>query len=400
MENETCRQLAARTEKELLNNILPFWLAQAPDQEQGGFWARLSPDLKTRARTPKGLVLNSRILWAFSAASRFYNNSAYLAMADRAFQEITARFLDPVYGGMFWMIDENGTPLDAHKKIYGQAFAIYSLVEYYLASSHPAALQHARAIHELIEKHHYDTIYSGYLETTKRDWSATDELRLSDVDLNEKKSMNSHLHMLEAYTQLYRAWPNVGLRGRLVDLIDNFLDHIIDADSKHLILFFDEKWNPKSKRISFGHDIETSWMLDEAAAVLADPILIRKCNKITVAMAEVILHQGVNADGGVIYEKTENGELDLDVHWWVQAEAVVGFTNAFQNSGRSEFLRAASDAWDFIAAYLVDRSFGEWFYKVNKDRVPDASMYKISEWKCPYHNTRACLELLRRTKTA
>jgi mannobiose 2-epimerase len=400
MENETCKQLAARTEKELLNNILPFWLAQAPDQDRGGFWARISPDLQTRTRTPKGLVLSSRILWAFSAASRYYQNGAYLEMADRAFQEITTRFLDQVYGGMFWMLDEHGAPLEANKKIYGQAFAIYSLVEYYFASKNPAALQHALALHELIEKHHYDASYSGYLETTKRDWSATDELRLSDVDLNEKKSMNSHLHMLEAYTQLYRAWPNIALRGRLVGLVNNFIDHIIDPNSHHLILFFDERWQPKSKRISFGHDIETSWMLDEAAGVLADPILVRKCNRITVAMANVVLNEGMNSDGGVLYEKTEAGELDRDVHWWVQAEAVVGFTNAFQNSGQQEFLRAASRAWDFIEAYLVDHTYGEWFYKVNNDKTPDATMNKVSEWKCPYHNTRACLELLRRTHTA
>jgi cellobiose epimerase len=399
MGNETCLQLAVRTEKELLNNILPFWLAQAPDQEQGGFWARVSPDLKTRTRTPKGLVLTSRILWAFSAAHRYYQNAAYLEMADRAFREIIARFLDPIYGGMFWMLDADGTPLDASKKIYGQAFAIYSLVEYYLAGKNPDALQQALAVYELIEKHHHDPTYSGYLETTKRDWSATDDLRLSDVDLNEKKSMNSHLHMLEAYTQLYRVWPDTELRARLVELINTFLDHIIDPNSYHLILFFDEKWNPKSKRISYGHDIETSWMLNEAAEVLADPILVRKCKRITVAMAEVVLKEGMNPEGGVLYEMTEAGELDRDVHWWVQAEAVVGFTNAFQNSGRMEFLQAASRGWDFIEAYLVDSTFGEWFYKVNADKIPDVTMYKISEWKCPYHNSRASLELLRRTKT-
>lgn len=397
MESDTSQQLAVRCEKELLNNILPFWLEQSPDREHGGFWARVTPDLKTKTRSPKGLVLNARILWAFSAAGRQYHDPAFIELAERAYQEIANRFLDPLYGGVFWMLDAEGRPLDDSKKIYGQAFAIYSLVEYYRAGANSDALNLARAIYQLIEKHQYDPAETGYMETANRDWSPALTLRLSDVDLDEKKSMNSHLHMLEAYTQLYRVWPDPVLRGRLVGLVNNFLDNIIEPDSFHLALYFDEKWNRKSGRISFGHDIETSWMLDEAAEVLGDPILMRKCKKVAVAMAEVVLAQGLNPAGGVFYEVTEAGEIDRDVHWWVQAEAVVGFFNAFQNSGRSEFLQAAARAWDFIEEFLIDRTNGEWFYKVDRDNQPDTSLHKISEWKCPYHNTRACLELLRRT---
>jgi cellobiose epimerase len=398
MPSETIRQLAARAEKELLSNILPFWMAQAPDREKGGFWARVSPDLRAKERSPKGLILNARILWTFSAAFRQYNQLSYLEMAKIAYNELCSAFMDPVFGGVYWMLDAADSPIDDSKKIYGQAFAIYSLAEYYLAAGDQEALTRALTIYELIEKHNYDPVNTGYLESANRDWSPAQDLRLSDVDMNEKKSMNTHLHMLEAYTQLYRVWPDGGLREKLVSLINNFLDHIIDAKNHHLILFFDETWSRKSGKISFGHDIETSWLLDEAAQVLDDPVLARKCTKMTVAMAEAVLKEGIAADGGLCYELDEDGELDGDVHWWVQSEAVVGFANAYQSSGRLEFLDAAVRAWDFIETHLIDRTHGEWFYKVNAARQADLELHKISEWKCPYHNSRTCLELARRVK--
>lgn len=398
MASESCKQLAARTENELLTNILPFWLKQSPDLERGGFWARVSPDLLVKELSPRGLILNSRILWTFSAAFRHYGDPAYLDLARRAYAEVTGRFTDPEYGGVYWMLDADWSPIDDSKKIYGQAFAIYSLVEYYLATGDPDSLSRAIAIFQLIEKHNYDEVNSGYLESSSRDWTPTQDLRLSAVDMNEKKSMNTHLHLLEAYTQLYHAWPDAGLREKLVSLINNFLDHIIDPQSHHLILFFDEIWRRKSRRISFGHDIETSWLLGEAAQVLDDPILIRKCLRASVEMAGSVLNEGLAADGGLSYELDEEGKLDGDVHWWVQAEAVVGFANAYQNSGRQEFLDAAVRAWDFIEAHLVDRRYGEWIYKVNAAREPNTELHKISEWKCPYHNSRACLELARRSR--
>ncbi|HOT98052.1 MAG TPA: AGE family epimerase/isomerase [bacterium] len=397
MASETCKQLALRAERELLSDILPFWLEEAPDRERGGFWARVSPDLQVRERAPKGLILNARILWTFSAAYRQYLSPVYLGMARRAWHELATFFTDPIYGGMFWMLDERNLPLDDSKKIYGQAFALYSLTEYHLASGEQEPLERALAIYRLIEEHNYDSVNTGYLESASRDWSPTQDLRLSAVDMNEKKSMNTHLHLLEAYTQLFRAWPDDGLRERLVQLINNFLDHIIDAGTYHLVLFFDEHWQPKSHKISYGHDIETSWLLDEAAQALGDPVLGRKCQKISVAMANAVLEEGVAADGGLCYE-CEEGHTDAEVHWWVQSEAVVGFANAYQNSGRPEFLTAAVRAWDFIEAHFFDRTFGEWYYKVNAGRETDHHLHKISEWKCPYHNSRACLELVRRVK--
>ena len=398
MANETCKELAARAERELLDNILPFWLAHAPDQEQGGFWARISPDLRIREREPKGLILHARILWTFSAAYRLYKQSDYLTMAERAYTELCRHFFDPVHGGVYWMVGADGVPIDDSKKIYGQAFAVYSLTEYHRASGDAEALQRALALFDLIERHNYDPLHTGYLESANRDWSAANDLRLSAIDMNEKKSMNTHLHLLEAYAQLYRVRPDAALRERLVSLINNFLDHIIDNQTSHLVLFFDEAWQRKSGKISYGHDIETSWLLDEAAQVLADPGLSRKCQKVSLAMAEAVLREGMAADGGLAYERDETGALDADVHWWVQAEAVVGFANAYQNSGRIEFVQAARRAWDFIEMRLIDRTHGEWFYKVNAAREPDLQLHKISEWKCPYHNSRTCLELAHRVK--
>ncbi|HOZ22209.1 MAG TPA: AGE family epimerase/isomerase [bacterium] len=398
MANETCKQLAARTEHELLGNILPFWLEQAPDRERGGFWARVSPDLSRRERSPRGLILTTRILWTFAAAYRQYHDEAYLKMARTAYEEVCSAFVDPQHGGVFWMLDEMKRPLDESKKIYGQAFAIYSLVEYHLASGDAKALEHALAIYELIEKHNYDPLHTGYLESANRDWSPTEELRLSAVDMNEKKSMNTHLHLLEAYTRLFSVWGDGGLRERLVSLINNFFDHIIDNRTHHLILFFDESWRPKSRKISYGHDIETSWLLDEATHLLADPILSRKSGQLSVAMAEAVLKEGVAPDGGLFYERDETGRPDHDVHWWVQAEAVVGFVNAYQNSGRAEFLAAALRSWEFIEEHLIDRTHGEWFYKVDAGRNADLQLHKISEWKCPYHSSRTCLKLARRVK--
>ncbi len=398
MASEICRQLAARTERELLENILPFWLEQAPDSERGGFWARVSPDLTVHERSPRGLILTTRILWTFAAVFRQYQNPACLEMARKAYDEICSAFIDHQYGGAFWMLDANRQPLDDSKKIYGQAFAIYSLVEYYAASGDTVALEKALAVYKLIEKHNFDPLHTGYIESANRDWSPTAELRLSAVDMNEKKSMNTHLHLLEAYTSLYKEWQDDGLRERLVSLVNNFLDHIIDNRSHHLILFFDESWQPKSDKVSYGHDIETSWLLDEAAQLLADPVLSRKCRKVSVAMAEAVLAEGVAADGGLDYERDGNGHPDHDVHWWVQAESVVGFTNAYQNTGRQEFLTAAVRAWDFIEEHLIDRTHGEWFYKVDGARRADTQLHKISEWKCPYHNSRTCLELARRVE--
>ncbi len=398
MVSDRIATLRGRIEAELLQNILPFWEKEVVDPAGDGFWARVSNDLVVKERAPKGLILNTRILWTFSAASRQYKNPVFLALAQRAFDFIQNHFWDTDFGGMLWMLDEEARPLDVSKKIYGQAFSIYSLAEYFQATGQKEVLDRAIELYHLIERHNYDTQHSGYFETSNRDWSLAEDLRLSEVDMNEKKSMNTHLHLLEAYTQLYLCWPDAVLETRLRTLIDNFLAHIIDRRTHHMRLFFNEAWHVRLAHVSYGHDIEASWLLDEAAAVLHDQGLQAAVRQESYAMAEAVYHEALAPQGGIYYERKEDGQLKEDLEWWPQAEALVGFLNAWQNSGQIKFLNAAGRVWDFCDHYLVDHEHGEWFYKVGPDLKPDSRLYKVSEWKCPYHNSRACMEALRRLK--
>ena len=381
---------------ELNNNILPFWMSHTIDEQKGGFFGRITNDMQVQPYAPKGLILNTRLLWAFSAAYRFAQKPECLERAQRAFQYLINYFRDVDYGGMYWLLDAFGKPLDVRKKIYGQAFAIYGLAEYYAASGDQSALDLAVEIYHLIESHNYDSEYHGYYEASNRDWSLAEDLRLSDVDLNEIKSMNTHLHMVEAYANLYLVWKDDKLRKKLVELVDDFLCFIIDSETHHFHMFFNEKWQPKSKSSSFGHDIEGSWLLCKAAEILNDNKLSSRVYSAAARIIRAAIMEGVDDEGGVYFERRSDGSIDTDVHWWVQAEAVVGFINGYQYTGKEDLLHAAWRAWEFIEKYLIDRQNGEWFYKVCKERKPDPEMYKVSEWKGPYHNSRACMEIVRR----
>jgi len=395
---EEAGPLSRRIEGELTGNILPFWTQQTVDPEGEGFYARISNDKRTRERTPKGLILNTRILWTFSAAYRYFGREDYLELAHRAFRFLEKYFWDKKYGGMYWMLDGDNEPLDTSKKIYGQAFSIYSYAEYFEASRETAAMDRTFELYQLIEKHNFDARFGGYFETSNRDWSVADDLRLSAIDMNEKKSMNTHLHLLEAYANLCRIRREPAPVDKLRGLILNFLDHIIDPLAGHFRLFFDEEWRIKSSSVSFGHDIEGSWLLEEAGIVLGDGELSQRIGPASLRLARTVLQEGMSDDGGIFYERRANGDVDREMHWWVQVEGLVGFLNAFQHSGEEPFWRAACNIWDFCEKYLVDHLDGEWFYKVGPDRKPVLSEYKVSEWKCPYHSVRACLELLTRLK--
>lgn len=388
--------LQARVETELRCNILPFWLKYAVDQEFGGFRGQITNDLVIDTQADKGLILNTRILWTFSKAFSIYREDGYLNAAIRTYDYIVRHFWDETFGGAYWLLNYRGEPVDTKKRIYGQAFTVYALAEYYKATGSEEVLQRAVQLYELIEKGSYDAQFGGYFETYERDWTLAHDQRLSAVDMDEKKSMNTHLHMLEAYANLCRVSEDGRLRQRLRELIEIFLNRIIDPKNHHFLLFFDEDWNPKSELVSFGHDIEGSWLLCEAAEIHGDPQLLKRVQRETLRMAEVIDDEAVDSDGGILYEAERGKIIDSDKHWWPQAEAVVGFLNAYQLSGRERFRAAADRSWEFIDKYIIDHRYGEWFWKVSRDRVPSNDKFKVDSWKCPYHNSRMCFEVLAR----
>ena len=380
-----------------LEAILTYWIKFTLDEEYGGFVGKIDHSNTVHINAPKGSVLNSRILWAFSSAYNITKNDAYLSIADRAFQYITQYFIDKEFGGVYWIIDYKGQPLDTKKQIYALSFAVYGLSEYYRASNNEEAKRAAIKLYNDIVNHSYDKTYGGYLEALARDWMDLGDLRLSAKDANEKKSMNTHLHVLEGFANLYRIWPDEGLKQKLVELIQIFLDHIISKQTHHLILFFDEAWNEKSSVVSYGHDIEAAWLVLEAAEVVNDAALIKEVKAASLEVAQAA-QQGLDSDGGLWYEyDPESDHLIRQKHSWPQAEAMVGFLQAWQLSGDESFLKQSMNSWNFIKENIIDKT-GEWKWGVEADYSLMDGEDKVGIWKCPYHNSRACIEVITRIK--
>jgi mannobiose 2-epimerase len=390
------QDLRQKAEAELLSGILPFWLKYAVDDEYGGFRGQIANDLTIDEQAAKGVILNARILWTFSKAFSVYANPVYLEAARRAYEYLVRFFWDNEFGGVYWMVDYQGNPFDTKKRIYGQAFTVYALAEYYHATGDAEILARALRLVEVIEASGHDPANGGYFETYERDWTLAVDQRLSEVDQDEKKSMNTHLHLLEAYAALLRNHEHSTVRLRLRELIEVFLNHIVDPKTHHFLLFFDEEWRTQSDKVSFGHDIEGSWLLCEAAEILGDTALLESVRAVGLSMAQAVYDQGLDTDGGLLYEAGPTGIIDSDKHWWPQAEAVVGFLNAHELSGRQYFRDAAERSWAFIEEHIIDREHGEWFWLVSKDGVPAAERDKVGPWKCPYHNSRACFETMER----
>ena len=390
--------LKEKVTKEVTDNILKYWIEKTVDKENGGFYGEVKNNGEIIKDADRAAVVNTRILWTFANAYRIFKKEEYKKVAEHSFQYIKEFFIDKDNGGIYWMLDYKGNPVDTKKQSYAQGFGIYGLAAYHRATGDKKALNMAIELFELLEKYAYNKKYGGYLEAYTANWKLMEDLRLSEKEPNEKKTMNTHLHILEPYTELFRSWKDEGLRKQITGLIHVFINYILNKKNYHFNLFFEEDWTVKSDEISFGHDIEGSWLIYEAAEILGDKKLIEEVGNIAVKMAEATLNKGIDEDGGLMYEGNTNRIIDSDRHWWPQAEAVIGFYNAYQISGDEKFLEAAINSWNFIEEYIIDNKFGEWFWLSDKNGNPKISEHKVGPWKCPYHNSRTCFEIIDRVK--
>lgn len=378
-------QLKASAQQILVNNILRFWSERMVDTEHGGFYGRIDGHDILHPESEKGAVLNARILWTFAGATRILHRMPYRILAARAKDYLVNRFIDPQYGGVYWSLNADGSPLDTKKQTYAIAFAIYGLAEYYRATLDQEAIDAAIRLFEDIEAHAFDAVNVGYIEALTRDWQPIADMRLSESDENGSRTMNTHLHVLEAYTNLYRVYKDPRVARQLRVLIDIFVNRLYNPSNGHLDLFFDDQWQGRRDKTSLGHDIETAWLLREALEVLGDQELLQQTLPVCRSLAQA-------AEEGILKE----------TQWWCYAEAVVGYIDQWQVLLEKEPLQAsinyelAEAAYDFIQSRLLDREHGEWFWSVLPDGTPDRNNDKAGFWKCPYHNSRMCYELLER----
>ena len=443
----TIKELKRSAQTVLENNILSFWMNNMVDHENGGFYGQKTGEGQLVKDADKGCILNARLLWTFSAAYRvlskieneklkietssntkplqssIFNLQSCKEAATRAKDYFVSHFIDHEQGGCFWSVDYKGEPKDTKKQFYAIGFAIYGLSEYARATGDREALDYALQLFDCIEQHAWDKDHGGYIEAMTRDWQPIADMRLSEKDENYPKSQNTHLHIIEPYANLLRCIqelqapetcnyvPTLGavlpigigvpqetvvrLSAALRSLISIFTDKILNPETHHLDLFFDMDWRRMSRDESYGHDIECSWLLHEAALVLGDEYVLRRVEPIVREVARAS-EKGLNADGSMSYEWKVEGGMDTDRHWWVQAENVVGWINLYQHFGDEEALERALSCYEYIEQHLIDREGGEWFWSCDIDGKPNRRDDKAGFWKCPYHNGRMCLEIIER----
>ena len=390
------KKMRKEMEDELANNILPFWINRMTDQSNGGFYGRITGADVLMPEAEKGAILNARILWTFSSAYRLLKKEEYLATATRAKRYIIDCFFDKDFGGIFWSLDYKGQPLDCKKQIYALGFAIYGLSEFHRATADEEALAYAIRLFEIIEQYSFDPVKNGYCEALTREWGEIADMRLSDKDENERKTMNTHLHILEPYTNLFRVWKDRRLEAQLRNLILLFTEKILNIKTGHLDLFFNDDWVSKYRIVSYGHDIEASWLIHEAALVLGDKELLEKVEPLVEYIAAAA-DEGLTSDGSMIYETfLDKDRTDADRHWWVQAENVVGHANLYQHFDDGVAMQKAFRCWEYIKENLIDTKNGEWHWSVRADGTINTDDDKAGFWKCPYHNGRMCMEIIER----
>lgn len=425
--NETVQTMKREMQDVVKNNILRFWMEKMLDREQGGFYGRIDGQGVLHKDAEKGAILNARILWSFSAAYRVLKTPEYLKMAKRAKEYIINHFIDKEYGGVYWSLDSKGNPLDTKKQFYAIGFAIYGMSEYARATGDREALECALQLFDCIEEHALDHQYNGYIEACTREWGEIADMRLSELDANYPKSQNTHLHIIEPYTNLFRCLkeldatesvnyvPVIGavlpvdvtvpqetknrVEAALRNIINIFTDRILNPETHHLDLFFDMDWTRGAGHLeSYGHDIECSWLIHEAALVLGDSDVLKKVEPIVQMVAQAS-EKGLRPDGSMIHEANlDTGHVDDDLHWWVQAENVVGWFNLYQYFDDEQALDRAVRCWQYIKDNLIDYENGEWHWSRHPDGTLNTVDDKAGFWKCPYHNSRMCLEIIERSE--
>lgn len=379
-----------------LQNILSYWREYGVDEMHNGFVGKRDHFNNLIEKANKGVILNTRLLWSFSAACNFNNDPELKVLAYRAYNYLEENFYDHLNKGFFWEVDYLGSPVNTRKQIYAQAFSIYSYAEYFKLFGDEQARERALETFSLIEKNARDLKENGYFEAFQEDWSPIEDVRLSAKDQNAPKTMNTHLHILEAYTTLLQITGNTRVKEALENLVKLFLSNFLDSRSGHFGLFYSKNWLLQSPVISYGHDIEAAWLLIEAAKMTGDSGLMNQTTQAAILVADKFLEEAYVENKGVINEKNlETGETDLDRHWWPQVEAMLGLQYAFNISGDKKYQAAILDIWDFTQNNLIDRQNGEWFFRIDQANKPYIQEDKLSMWKAPYHNSRALMMLLK-----
>ncbi|HSR38271.1 MAG TPA: AGE family epimerase/isomerase [Phnomibacter sp.] len=379
-----------------LDSILTFWSTQMTDEVHGGFLGRRMANGQADPLSPKGAVLNARILWTFATAAQLQEREEWRQVAIRAYNELRHRFIDQQYGGVYWSITCDGLPYQTRKQTYAQAFAIYGFAAYYQLTADPDALKQACALYQLLEQNAADHKHGGYVEAMDEQWQPLEDMRLSEKDANLPKTMNTHLHVLEAYTLLYKVWPDASLANAIHSLLLLFLHRILQPETGTQGLFFSMDWQRRDTLVSFGHDIEAAWLLNEAAAVRDDAGLQGEIKNWSLTLVNKAC-QGIDKDGGMWNEyDLQTNHWVREKHWWPQAEAMVGFCDAWQNTGDLQYLDRCRQSWQFIQHYILQPSLGEWKWGVDAQGSSLENEDLAGFWKCPYHNARALMELLHR----
>jgi cellobiose epimerase len=379
----------------LTQNLLPYWSSRMIDSVNGGFYGRINSDDAVFPGEDKGGILNARILWTFSSAYRILKDTSCLRIAARAKNYIMAHFIDKQFGGAYRSVRPDGKPSDTRKQIYTQSFFIYGLAEYYRATGDEDALKTAKELYNLLEKYALDKEADGYFEVFSRDWHRVHDRLIGEPTIKDEKTMNTHLHIMEAYTNLYRVWPDKRVANRLRDLVELFLNKIVDSRTSHLVCFMDRNWNPSSSLDSYGHDIESSWLLAEAAGLLGDNALMDRVKEAGIRIADAAA-EGLKADGSMIYEKDHSTDrANTERSWWVQSETVIGYLNAYEITGDEKYLNNSINCWNYTKNHFVDKKRGGWFSSVTESGVAGKGD-KAGFWVCPYHNGRMCMEIIDR----